>query len=1459
MGIERNIRWKVLIALSILCLYGLFHIASRSLAAEESDTWAIPLGSKNEYQMTVRVTKDEIIQQGTHNAASTGIKYRTTGYYMTLDINEIEQPFRITNKAYVPVDANSKTEGNTKKTTYTISKEDFINAMIKLGVTSSKVKGEEGYISVYLHNEFEIYNGETDIAYSGYKNILGYQEMIAAGKRITGGVGWNSTGENPTTEILKSYYNYEYRVYPTLFSVNVVAVDDKENELGVLKTGDTGMFKEKYPNGSSYTAPESYSKGGVIYRARGDWYCQYVSRESNTSKKSGLNTGRTISKYSLPDAKKDTTVKLCMIYESSPMIVVNAVDEDTNQIIQSRMYSGTITAGDDFIRELNPVIIKNAVTYKKTAKYSYVYIRIRGGEEESVTKSGVSESASGPLQFRIPDNIKNGSELVVSVYYKKPIPGDIPITVLAVNNSNGAEISTLSMSTVKSGTKYEYTAPESVPSGTKTYTFTGKWDWQYKNSTTSSPIVKAGNGTKIQFDAPTADKVSGGITVKVYYDAGPPASEIRLRVIMVSASGATISEISEEEVTRNQKISKSIQASRSVNGVNFNYINKWEAIYDTSSGSRTISGTGTKASFDIPAATTMGSTVVLKIFYNATQEVEVPVASGPISAALDSPAPYGVINGDRYNGSYFTSEEGISTTESQYVFVKTKDYLLGYTLVNRTGKAEFNVPVTKYYTLEYMTATPASAGGPKPVTEVVSDKQMIRVEKAYSYWEISNLDYYYVNSANVYNYSLPGGGVSLNANSAYLSIPSLDTWHSGSVEDHVQPPAEVISGIELYAESPITSETSDRPSIEYEDLTSYAISMTGEAVVKNDLLIFNGGVVLSNTPVNKIAPSPNASYLRQSDTIIHDKVLFKEGLVIDAIKDNGSYSSSGNVSYILHPESVNASYSSRGFAVDVNGVIIHTPVICDPIMTADNAQWSQVINPAAGAVQIVLDQDNTLNDFTIRISNTLQHGTRLGYTIRDFSRSFIDPAYTSYIARKDGIVRNEMKLPFDAYRDVGMDGNKENDEFIKGGTWFVLGRDTHRFYVPMWVQEGVYTGEFRTVAVNGTDKLNRTEVTRNASRNNYVATQTINFQVTGRIYGLTLYDISDYPNWETVFRKKNSMLLKCFENATDGTKRTGYHDDYAYNYTVGTRNQYGKETERLNKYTIPLVNGSHPKYKNLGVLKTGYAVRFMLETTGEMYSSANFIKITPTFYYVDANGGNRRRVDLYYNEEINGSFKRLVKVGDGLDQVNIKSSTTGNVYTRIPEVELKNTAKIQNTSYSKLINQTSTMYSYNQIRILHPFRTFVGWNYASAIAALDSFEAVRSSTGQTELNLSKYTQKWYGTYKIPQNVYAVAAGYDVRDYLSKHGIDFKEDFWLTGGYIIVNFNIVTIDKNGKENLSYINANNYLNTGNCSMWVTEGANVQKTDSKGSIFNLKAGDSIIYYTDKKYSDDYQGKLY
>ena len=1461
MSKKKAIKWKAFLVLSIILLI-MFKLCSITFAVEESNTWAIPDPPHNGIQETTTISDEYIMQEATLKRGTGTMNYRTTGYLMSLSSYNTDGPFSRSNTVSVPLFKSDELDETTNTVTvqYTIKREDFNDAMVSLGVTSAQIKQNGGSIKVYLNSVFEVYNPQTNSVYSGQTDICGYQEILNAPGKVFKDSKWS-----PTTQTnLKYFYNYGYTVHPTLYNVKIVAIDEKEPDkiLSVLRTGDSGMFNEAYPLNSSYTAPQKLTAGGVDYESSNKWYVNYTDRVTNADKlMQNATSGRTISRYILPDAEKDTNVTICMVYKRSVAeanLVINAVDRE-NKTIEANLFSGKVAAGEKFSEAIKTEIRQSSnVKYAKTIDYYYKYTK-KGKSTEEAPKYGKTKKATDSIAFTIPEDIKDGSIITVNVYYDKIEETDINIIVKAVDSIAGVELQELERATVKAGSIYEKDVSANLTVDGRKYSYTGNWKWSYTNNSPNKPTVtKNGNGDLISFSVPSGDQVSGDITVKVYYSSIEPDG-ITLRTIMVSGSGGIISELSTERVARGQLIAKTAQAQKSINGATYTYLNKWDYTYLTSSGSSTISKNQSNISFNIPDNITNDSIITLRLFYELKQEVEVPEAQGPISLSLDSPEdPYGVINADKYVSPYFDSEKGIPTTESQYVYVKTKDYLLGYRLVNKTGKVTYTVPVTMNYTLVYYSKTPEEYGGPKKVTDVEPNTQYIKVEKAYSYWEIERLEYYQIAQANVYNYSLPNEGVTLNTNFSYLNLPTLSTWHSSRLEEHVQPPEEVEKGIVLNA-PPIVSEGSDRPLIDYEDLTSYAVSMTGEARVRNDQLIFNGAVVLNNDFREKITQQPNVAPLKQSNTLIPDKALYTEGRVIEATKKNGEYASNGNVVYNLHPYSINAYSSRQMFSIRINSVRIHTPVICDPVVTADNDKWVQLINPAADAVQLVLDPDTTLNDFTIRINNTMQHSDRPGYYTRDFSRSYIDPVNVSYIAKKNGTVRNEVKFPFDVYVDVLEDKNPSNDIFVKAGTWYVLGRNTIRFYLPLWVQERTYTVQFRTVAANGENMLNNTETTKNSYIHSYVASSSMQFEVSGRIYGLTLYDVSDYPDWEEAFRVKDTMLFKLFEGAVDGTTRTKYNKEYAYYYTVGTNDRYGKPTGRISKYTLPLINGSHPQYKNLGVLKTGYAFRFMLDTIGEMYGGACHVKITPTFYYVDAQGKNRRQVDLYYDEEINGKYYRLCKVGEGIDLVNIKYGVTGNIYNRIPERELQNTANVIGTTYSKFSNQRSTMYSYSIIKLLNSFRTFIGWDYATQISRIPSYTDVRTATGETNLSLSKYMQRWYGTYKLPVEVHAVNSGFDVYDYMKKHGIDYSESFWLKGGYIIVNFNIVTIDKNGQEHLSYINASNYLNNGNCSMWVTEGPTIQKTDNKGIVFDFKAGDVVIYYTDKKYTDDYEGRLY
>ncbi len=822
----------------------------------------------------------------------------------------------------------------------------------------------------------------------------------------------------------------------------------------------------------------------------------------------------------------------------------------------------------------------------------------------------------------------------------------------------------------------------------------------------------------------------------------------------------------------------------------------------------------------------------------------------------------GSIKADVRESERFVATQGVPTTESLYTQVFAKKYLLGYTFVKKVGIKYYPVRVTKNYILQWSTATPEEAGGGEPITETVPVTQEITVARAFGYWEIEQLEVYKIGSATVYNYALPDGSVTMTPNYSYYSPPTVNVSHSSSENDHIIPPAEVTTGITLPSETIMASAGYEavRPSIPREDFTLEAYELTGMAKVKSDYLTFNGTTVISSAVTDTEAPDINLNAIPQCYEDINNNVLYKPDNVIEATKKNGNYPSHGSLTYTkvakinsYRPD--NPEYPIEG----LNNVVIHTPVVCNPIINADNNKYVQLITPTANCTQLVLDPDDRLSDFTVHISNTGLHSNKLGYYTRDFSSSLRDPN-VSYISKANSLLKNQVKFPFDVYIDQGTAYDSSDDAFIKENTWITIDRSTPRFYLPMTVNEGVYTVDFRTIAVNGEPYINKTEEFANTQINNYVATNTLQVEVSGRIYGLNIYDISDYPLWEEPFRVKNSFDFKKDRGGyADGTKLSGYNAGRYYNYTVGTNDQYGNDTGRSNKYTFPLVDGSHPKYKNVGILKTGYLFRFSLETTGNMYSDANMVTIKPSFYYVDKDGKNRQAVDLYYTENISGKTRNLIKVGSSLDQVNLKTISTGDIHLGIPVTELKQTARLRGEKYGAFIGQYAPMFNFSYIRLGNSFRTYVNNAYLNEIKSYSSYTDVKDDK-ISENDILKRMQRWYGQYYVPNEVHAAPKGYDVLDYSDKYGIDYDENFWLTEGYIIVNFTIETVGEDSTRRLSYINATNYQSNSQCSMWLMEGPVITKESYKGATFHFYAGDVMIYHVNKRMTDDYEtGAVY
>ena len=1036
-----------------------------------------------------------------------------------------------------------------------------------------------------------------------------------------------------------------------------------------------------------------------------------------------------------------------------------------------------------------------STVFKDELMYEYV-----GYEVVYQTSTGTKETSltSGDVNFHAPSDVVPQSTVTIYMMYKEGIPKDYRVNVKAIVPGTQFTYTLQSTTPVKYKDIFNYTLPEDLRTLINIYTYTDSYYFTYTDIKGKSVTEGNFSGSSISYEMPNAKPGSIATFYMIYGPNGNPP----------------------EEEEPDLEIS----------------------------------------------------------------EVIVPEPDFA-SMAYTSVSANASILADNKGANKFVAYQGIPTTESLYGEARATEYIVGYSFTKHVGIKYYDVKVTKEYVLKWKEATPEEhldGELPEVITEVIKKEQIVSVPRAYGYWEIDHLGFYDISNVRLNNYALPGGSVTLTPRG--YSTPSMTVRHSPGLEAHVIPPKEAIEGITL--PPVIIDGGTQRPVLPQsyydENLEKYALAYTGMTTIKNDYVSWNGIVVMDDTEKPTEGPSVNKTAIQQCYSMTSEGTLYENNQIIEATKQNGDFASSGKVTYRAK-QSVNRP-STLTYDISVNKVVIHTPVICDPTITANNDEWVQLINPDMDATHLVIDEDHTLNDFTVKVSNYGYHSTRLGYNTRDYAWSLRNSS-VSYIAKApNGMLRNEVRFPFDVYRDVGDDYDTSNDKFIKAGTWIAIGHTEPRFYLPMWVNEGTYDIQFRTVAVNGTNKLNYTEPTRNSRISNYVATDSIKVQVSGRIYGLTIYDISDYPMWREAFRVQNSSRLKLnypllYQDGTTLTPKGSikpYNANYSYYYTLGTNDQYGNDLRRNNKYTFPLVNGSHPNYDNQGILKTGYVVRFKMQTTGEMLSSGSKVVIEPTFYHVDKNGKNRRQVDIYYTEEINNKSQSLIKVGSLLDQTNVKRIEIGNLNLAIPDNELRQTALLNGESYGKyILRRAAMMHGFSKIVLDSNFKTYVNQDYANDISNHVSSSDVEAR-GITESYMAKYKQNWYGQFYLPNTMhvipkfksgsstesYVIPKGFKtphgyitpkdltLEQYASAYGIKYTEDFWLKDGYIIVNFNIYTIDGNGNKNISYINPSDE----HCNMWLLENPPINKTGKDKVQFTFQPGDFVIYYVNKKAEDDY-----
>lgn len=655
----------------------------------------------------------------------------------------------------------------------------------------------------------------------------------------------------------------------------------------------------------------------------------------------------------------------------------------------------------------------------------------------------------------------------------------------------------------------------------------------------------------------------------------------------------------------------------------------------------------------------------------------------------------------------------------------------------------------------------------------------------------------------------------------------------------------------------ITSHGSDASS---ERIRSAAERAVGKYTSCNDAVQFSNGeggkTMLSDSEYSvENEPIEEAPEAGLSSTEEGEHVFDEWGVFIPADRTNGTHDSRSVVHYGTWHSTAGSSYDKL-LGIYCNSVTVHTPAMCVCNLITDENKVQRLQQPVSK--NLVLD-----TSFKVHCSAEGQFRNYPGYGYRDYRKWL----YTDVFDGK-AIKAMQVKFPFAVMRHNGETGI---DSYFVANTWIPVPIGDTEFYVPSWDDEVDLTAvRWRAVAENAEvldsysaddgrtikpasdidalvyeSRLAKTEYTANSSIENYVGWMEELTSISGRIYDMSIFDVTDYPTWEPVFRTGS---------AEKPNELTGF------SYTSGLCNRDGFTNGSVGETTFPMVKGSNRYNAKAGAVKPGYAIRFKFETVGMMDDDNDSVKIKPSFTWISKDGTQKKRVDVYYNETFDGKKQQFVKVGSNLDATNRHALSMGDDQWGIDQDAIDRTAAARGLSSAKeLMDRKEYCWSPGLINLKANMNTFDGWLHKTILSDGTPYDwselkerivVQNSITGVTRDSVLSSVQDWYCNYYLPSEIFVTKKGTKIEDYL---GAEFTgdEECWIKDGYLVVNFDLVTVDGNN-ERLTYNclihetptadGLDTY--TGLCDMWKWEGYVNSKMDTDGITFPFEDGDIFMY---------------
>lgn len=744
---------------------------------------------------------------------------------------------------------------------------------------------------------------------------------------------------------------------------------------------------------------------------------------------------------------------------------------------------------------------------------------------------------------------------------------------------------------------------------------------------------------------------------------------------------------------------------------------------------------------------------------------------------------------DIADGTEIFSEGAIPSTEQICIRGRMGAWTFSYHLKRCSGIDDVTVFVTVPYRTQYEGEEEELVISRQKTTTYV-----VRVPKAWSYWGIKESGLYYPEELWVENGALEEKRIRIpiTAGGQEVQLPEYIIKTYGGKEQHIRwnsyhadgtPKFELV----LEEEYIISDIVGKEPEVEEHlrlvcENAAWKDSRTCEA--RSDLLVFSGETVLSDAylPNGNGATAATDSLSAEETKIPFTayEQAYRSGIPLCETAENKEYQTSAWVVYRGNEKNIGVKAKHSAAIAKVNAIHIHTPVLCKGILRTESAELQE-----EEEMPVILLKEEA-NFFEFSISNSGVHKQSLGYGMQDFRYALSGKAN---VAKENGVLLNQVKFPFDVFLDTGNDSYRkaenapqlcvDGDLLVKAGDWITIGERSQKFYIPVSQQEGIFTIEARTIAVNCPEqaigqnnifigKESVWERNANKSREAYIAYDKIDVEVRGLVYGFELLSM---------------------------------------------------ESPKREKKELPSV-----------ILKKGSPMAFRLRTNGSFAVKGldnAHVRIVPTYTWISEDKTIRKPVKLYYTEAVEGKIGRYIEIGSEKDLQNIHFVKNTDKRLEISEELLRRTAAL--LKKKELYGESEGMFCFSKLQL------------GCSVRMLPKRENIFLPFEIEQLEFA--VQEWYGMFYLPPRAYAVLSDlqwngqeFDLNSYASYALLTGREDFFLKDGYIAVSFHIEAVNCFG-DVVAY---EGWENSDIRKAWEKEGLPYQKGDVICYYLNKSIGD-------------------